>query len=205
MSAKKATTRKTTKKSTKKTSSRARSKTTKKTTRKKTTKKAAAKKISSSSIEYDEDKRAKVSAIVELMVVDCLDEHALRDRINDEDLDELIEAARARLGEALKLDKAAEYGASIARMKVVFAVAKRAADATAMIQAQKEISRLLALYPDNETKTSTDQGASSHDAEELEAIGEHLLPLGLASRDYPLSGHARIAADRLRALESKPE
>ncbi|MEM8738643.1 MAG: hypothetical protein AAGG38_09225 [Planctomycetota bacterium] len=62
----------------------------------------------------------------------------------------------------------------------------------------KERARLLGLHHVSADPDAEREGGASAAEQELESIGGHLLPLGLAKPDLPLVEHARIAADAIR-------
>ena len=66
------------------------------------------------------------------------------------------------------------------------------------LDVQREINRLVGLY--RQTSLLPGQGAEGggEASDELRAIGEHLLPLGLADENHPLREHARLAAQTIR-------
>ena len=65
---------------------------------------------------------------------------------------------------------------------------------------QREINRLTGLYRQPSLAAMDPGGGEA--AEELEAVGEYILPLALTSESYPLREHARLAAQRISELEA---
>lgn len=145
----------------------------------------------------------RLGKIVELIVIDGLTEEEIAEKDKAADLGDYLEAARARLSKAAELDAVAEYGAAISRFKYIFSLSKAAGDLASMNTAGKEINKLLSVYPAIKAEEAADGVSSTREGQELEAIAAHLLPLGLASAQYPISGHARIAADRIHELEAR--
>lgn len=145
----------------------------------------------------------RLGKIVELIVIDGLTEDEIAEKDKAADLGDYLEAARARLAKAAELDAVAEYGAAISRFKYIFSLSKAAGDLASMNTAGKEINKLLSVYPEIKADELNNSASSSREGQELEAIAAHLLPLKLASKDYPISGHARIAADRIHELEAR--
>jgi hypothetical protein len=65
------------------------------------------------------------------------------------------------------------------------------------LDVQREINRLTGLYRQPSLAAIDSSGEA---ADELEAVGEYLLPLALTSESYPLREHARLAAQRISEL-----
>lgn len=114
------------------------------------------------------------------------------------DVDKLIAEARARLTLAATYNRDEELGLAIQRCDDVYRRAHKAGDLKTALAAQKEKAKLQHLY--NARPDAPAGGAPGEtDADrELAAVAGHLFPLGLAAPDYPVSGHARIAAERIR-------
>ena len=108
---------------------------------------------------------------------------------------ELVKEARDRLALAADVDRRHELGKAIQRLEGLFTQALEE-DAKTALAVQKELNRLMCLYEVTEPVKAADRGTESQ--QELARIADHLLPLNLAPAEYPLSGHARIAADLLR-------
>jgi hypothetical protein len=68
------------------------------------------------------------------------------------------------------------------------------------LDVQRELNRLTGLYRQPSLAAMDSGGGEA--AEELEAVGEYLLPLALTSESYPLREHARLAAQRIAELEA---
>lgn len=73
-------------------------------------------------------------------------------------------------------------------------------DLPTALRAQVEINKLLDLFSVAKAHAERGEGenAPTADGGELDAVASHLLPLNLAPATYPLSEHARIAADMIR-------
>lgn len=122
--------------------------------------------------------------------------------------------AKAVLAEARKrLTLAAEYnrdellGAAMTRLNDLYARCIRAGtdgggpNLAKALDVQREINRLAGLYR-SATLGAGRPEADAEAAEELQAVGEHLLGLKLTSPAYPLREHARLAAQRIAELEA---
>ncbi len=113
--------------------------------------------------------------------------------------------ARKQITVAADFNRVDELGTAIIRLQDVYAKSMRVQDTKTALAAQKELNKLLDLYRAVEHAQSMggDLEAVSIAEQELAAIAQHLLPLNLAKKDYPLSGHARIVAEKLRRLQSE--
>jgi hypothetical protein len=110
-----------------------------------------------------------------------------------------IRRARRQIALAAQFDRAEEIGAAVGRLRQLYAVAVKAGEVSAALAAVKELNRLLDLYgPAADVQSRKAKGDS-----ELSAIRAHLLPLRLASADYPLREHARLAAEIVRDYQGQ--
>lgn len=117
--------------------------------------------------------------------------------------------ARRRLTLAADYNRDEQLGTAITRMNDLYGRAIRTGDIKTALTAQREINKLMDLYREAsggpDASGAEDQAAESLQ-NELVAIRDHLLPLGLAAASYPLREHARIAADLIRdKRDRKPE
>jgi hypothetical protein len=110
-------------------------------------------------------------------------------------IDDVLDEARRRVTLAANYDLAEQLGIAITRVNDIYARSIRAGDIRTALNSQREISKLMSLY--DVVVTDDDESISESDAE-LEQIRKHLFPLRLANKKYPLSEHARIAAERIR-------
>jgi len=109
--------------------------------------------------------------------------------------------ARRRLTRAADYNRDEQLGTAITRMNDIYARAIRAGDIKTALTAQREINKLMDLYREASGGYGADEAEDNAIDEvrnELAAIRDHLLPLGLAAENYPLREHARIAADLIR-------
>lgn len=112
-----------------------------------------------------------------------------------------ITAARRRLTLAAEYNRDEQLGTAITRMNDIYGRAIRAADIKTALTAQREINKLMDLYREavgSSGASDAEDNAIDEVRNELVAIRDHLLPLGLAAEGYPLREHARIAADLIR-------
>lgn len=113
-------------------------------------------------------------------------------------VDAVITEARQRILSAADVDHDWQRGQAITRTNDLYRLAIKAGDTKTALGAQRELNKLLGL--DRETSTAAPLASNANDqaADELAAIRGHLLPLRLAPMSYPISEHARIAADLIR-------
>ncbi len=115
-----------------------------------------------------------------------------------------IALARRRLTLAADYNRDEQIGTAITRMNDIYGRAIRAGDIKTAVTAQREINKLMDLYREAAGGTGGASGSESDGSaidevrNELAAIRDHLLPLGLADESYPLREHARITADLIR-------
>lgn len=116
----------------------------------------------------------------------------------------VIAEARKRLTLAAEYNRDELLGTALTRLNDLYSRCIRAgADGNGpnlakALDVQREINRLTGLY---RQPSLAGLDATSEASEELEAVGEYLLPLALASDSYPIREHARLAAQRIRELE----
>ena len=92
---------------------------------------------------------------------------------------------------------------AIKRLNDIYKIAMEKGDMKTALQAQREIDKLGGLHnEENPDENNIDKESLAFLKSELDAIAEHLLPLELASEDYPLREHARIASERIREGQS---
>jgi hypothetical protein len=114
----------------------------------------------------------------------------------------VIAEARKRLTLAAEYNRDELLGTALTRLNDLYSRCIRAGGDTGpnlakALDVQREINRLTGLYrPPGVAAVD----ASGDAAEELAAVGEYLLPLGLTSEAYPLREHARLAVQRLGEL-----
>lgn len=99
-----------------------------------------------------------------------------------------------------ELSAADDRALSIIRTREIANRALRQKDPRTALVAQRNLERLLDARDGGALPHGADAGdAPVNEAEaELEKIRAHLLPLNLAAADYPISGHARVAAEIIR-------
>ena len=111
----------------------------------------------------------------------------------------LVDLAIDKIAVAADYERRTEIGQSYHRLNHLYTVSLRQDDPRAALAAQKELNRLLDLYPNDSEPDSNLASEAVDNAKTLDVIREHLLPLNLAPDDYPIEEHARIAAERLHA------
>jgi hypothetical protein len=120
---------------------------------------------------------------------------------------DVIAEARKRLTLAAEYNRDELLGTALTRLNDLYSRCIRAgADGNGpnlakALDVQREINRLVGLY--RQTSLLPGQGAEGGESsDELRAIGEHLLPLGLADENHPLREHARLAAQSIRERQT---
>ena len=111
----------------------------------------------------------------------------------------VIAEARKRLTLAADYNRDELLGTALTRLNDLYSRCIRTQNEAKALDVQREINRLTGLYGQSPPAEAGDRGEV---AEELEAVGEHLLALKLAGPAYPLREHARLAAQRIRELEA---
>lgn len=184
----------------------------KKVTKKKTTKKSTRKKPSTRKRTPKpkqepkfEPSEAQIKKAVENWIIFGDSEAEIIDELGGDDKAQAIfDAARDRVLSVAKFDRQSEIGAGLSRLRRICSKAIMSGELNIAVSAQTQINKLLGLFP---SPGAGDGGADGKDdpdnRDELQAIADHLRPLGLGPDKYPLSGIARIAADRIRQLEAK--
>lgn len=182
-----------------------RSKATKKSSSKKTTKKRSARSKPTpkpTAVEIDEQLIAK---LLEAIVLEGEPEQSARRSFSrshtPEQLDEHIVELRERIARSSRFDREVELGASIARLRSIMSKAIRSAELAVAVQAQKELAKLLALYP--QAGSAGPKQDKPEQLDTIEQIEQHLRPLGVAPATYPIEGVARIVADKIRQYEAR--
>ncbi len=103
---------------------------------------------------------------------------------------------------AAAVDRRRELGLAMGQLNDLYSKANQAKEVKTALAIRRELNKLLSLYDTDrlaaEAAAAADADGSTQDAQELGAIGAHLIPLDLAPADYPLREHARIAADLVR-------
>lgn len=112
----------------------------------------------------------------------------------------VIAEARKRLTLAAEYNRDELLGTALTRLNDLYSRCIRTQNEAKALDVQREINRLTGLYRQPSLAALDSDGGES--AEELEAIGQYLLPLVLTSEAYPLREHARLAAQRIAELEA---
>jgi hypothetical protein len=118
----------------------------------------------------------------------------------------VIAEARKRLTLAAEYNRDELLGTALTRLNDLYSRCIRAGgegigpNLAKALDVQREINRLTGLYR-QPSLAGMDAGGGEA-VEELEAVGEYLLPLALTSESYPMREHARLAAQRISELEA---
>lgn len=175
------------------------------TTRKKTTKKTTKKSPARSKPKPVELDQGLVDQIILQLTTRGLDDQDIRRTLNKSKTPDQVELhlveAQKSIARAALTDQDYEKGVAIAQLKSTIQTAIRNGDLTALIQARKELSKLLGLYPTGGVVAAK---AGNQDQQSIvDQIEAHLRPLGIAPKEYPIEGVARIAADTIRQLQAR--
>jgi hypothetical protein len=122
----------------------------------------------------------------------------------------VIAEARKRLTLAAEYNRDEMLGTALTRLNDLYSRCIRAGmdgngpNLAKALDVQREINRLAGLYRSTSLTPGRQPGEfdPGEAADELEAVGEYLLPLSLAGENYPLREHARLAAQRISELEA---
>jgi len=120
---------------------------------------------------------------------------------------ELISEARKRLTLAAEYNRDEMLGTALTRLNDLYGRCIRAGgdgigpNLAKALDVQKEINRIAGFHKTAEPSGGGDE-SMSESAAELAAVAAELLPLGLAAESYPLREHARLAAQRIKELET---
>lgn len=118
----------------------------------------------------------------------------LADRIGEDAAASLVELARERIAQAADTVRVEEIGRAKIRLDDLYRLATESAMPAVALSAVRERNKLLDLYP-RDSDADDGAGHQSELAGVLEAIGDHLRPLGLLPAEQPLVEHARAAAE----------
>jgi len=111
---------------------------------------------------------------------------------------ELVAKARQRITVAADYTRGEQIGLAVMRLDNLYQKAASAKDTRTALQIQRELNRLLSLYADGRTAGDDPKESTDGDAGSLSLIRQHLLPLNLIDRTYPIEEHARVAAEIIR-------
>jgi len=110
----------------------------------------------------------------------------------------LVGLAGDRIAIAADFDRRREVGQAVRRINHLYTTAADQDDVKSALASQKELNRLLDLYPNDAVGETDEITAERADLlKTIETIAAHLLPLELAPADYPIEEHARIAAEKI--------
>lgn len=113
----------------------------------------------------------------------------------------LVAEARRRLTVAADYDRDEQVNTAYLRLNDLYARSLKVQDVKTALAAQKELSKLLALYASAGPLVAAGPVGDGADAAAARA---HLIGLGLAADDAPLAELARLAVLRLCELEGRP-
>lgn len=116
----------------------------------------------------------------------------------EEEAGAAFEDARRRIAVAADYVRSEQIGKAVMRLEGLYARAVRGKDVRVALQIQRELNRLFGLH----AGLDGEGNAISEDAldalEEIKLVRAYLEPLGLVDGSYPVSEHARVAAELLR-------
>lgn len=119
----------------------------------------------------------------------------------------VIAEARKRLTLAAEYNRDEMLGTALTRLNDLYSRCIRAGsdgggpNLAKALDVQKEINRIAGFHK-AASGAEGGEDSLSESASELAAIALHLMPLALAAESYPLREHARLAAQRIKELES---
>ncbi len=103
--------------------------------------------------------------------------------------------ARQKITAAADFNRHEQFGLAVTRVNDLYMRAVDSGDVKDALSAQKELNRMMGLYDRKAAcEGEPDPIGSGSATATLNLIRGHLLPLGLASEDYPIEEHARLAA-----------
>ena len=120
---------------------------------------------------------------------------------------ELVDQARRRLLIAADFNRDKELGKAILRLEDLYRSAQAEKNLKISLAVQREMNRLLGLAQPGgagrrllEAAEGTAGGGDDAQAvrEQIDLIGKYLVPLGLVDAAYPVTEHARAAAETIR-------
>ncbi|MBE3133654.1 MAG: hypothetical protein IMZ55_09280 [Acidobacteria bacterium] len=120
---------------------------------------------------------------------------------------DVIAEARKRLTLAAEYNRDEMLGTALTRLNDLYSRCIRAGsdgigpNLAKALDVQREINRIAGFHKASFTPEAGED-TLSESASELAAVATHLLPLALAAESYPLREHARLAAQRIKELES---
>ena len=113
--------------------------------------------------------------------------------LSPESFAELLASVRKSIDEATRRPDAEVLAIAIERCNQIYRASMDKGDHKTALGAMSQLDRLY-------KKKLAQEKSDDRDAlfAELERVRAHLLPLGLAGADYPISEHARVAAEMVR-------
>lgn len=111
-----------------------------------------------------------------------------------------IDQARNKITLTASFDRNEKLGTAIRRLESLYTQAFATKDVRTALQAQRELNKLLDLYGPSAPEDPTESPSEDSDVyrRQLDIIAGYLLPIGLATEEYPLEEHARLAAELIR-------
>ena len=113
-----------------------------------------------------------------------------------------ITEAKTQITVAADFNRQDEVGTAYIRLNDLYTRSLNGDDVKTALASQKELNKLLSLY-EPEHGSVLALGVGEDGLGELDVVASHLLPLALASAEYPISEHARIAASFIRKMDRK--
>ena len=149
-------------------------------------------------------KREEVLDAIVLLIVSGTSENNIasicveRFGIKDELAQKKITEAKTQITIAADFNRQDEVGTAYIRLNDLYTRSLNGDDVKTALASQKELNKLLSLY---EPEAGSVVAVGGDGLGELDVVASHLLPLALASNEYPISEHARIAAGVIRKIE----
>ena len=117
---------------------------------------------------------------------------------SETDAKKAIERAKQEIAMAAEFDRREQIGKAIVRLEDIYEKSMRVQEQKTALASQKELSKLLGLYPTAEEIEET----SGDENDELTAVRQYLLPLDLGSESTPTVELVRLATYHLQELLS---
>ena len=148
-----------------------------------------------------EKEKNVVNSIVPLLVEgwasDKIRQFCAKLGLGPEEADAAVLEARRKIAAASDVNRDEQVGKAVMRLEGLYTKAARAGDTRTALQIQRELDKLLGLHINIGAGESSGDDVSGS-LEELRLVRAYLLPLRLIDPSYPVSEHARVAAELLR-------
>ena len=118
--------------------------------------------------------------------------------LSEMDAETAVERALGEIALAADFDRRKEIGKAVIRLEDIFEKSMRIQEQKNALATQKELNKLLGLYPTTEPTTADDTHSEENDV--LAAVRGYLLPLELGDDETSTVELARLASLKLTEL-----